>query len=159
VQGSALDLPFPSSSFDFLYAIGSLHHTGNLRRSVAEVHRVLRPGGKAVVMVYNRHSARQLHSVYLPRALSRIGWHRAPSDAQIRAQYDTSVAGDVAPYTDFTTRREAAELFSRFSSVRVDRRNFDHLGVRGLAILSRAQVLRTPLPRWAGLDLYVTATK
>ena len=33
-----------------------LHHTPDIDRSVAEVHRVLRPGGTAYVMLYHRDS-------------------------------------------------------------------------------------------------------
>ena len=32
VQGSALDMPFPDASFDRVYSIGCLHHTGDLPR-------------------------------------------------------------------------------------------------------------------------------
>ena len=52
-QGSALDIPHPDGSFDVVVSIGCLHHTGNLAGAIDEVHRVLRPGGEAMVMVYN----------------------------------------------------------------------------------------------------------
>ena len=38
-----------NGTFDDVYSIGCLHHTGDLERSVQEVHRVLVPGGRAVV--------------------------------------------------------------------------------------------------------------
>ena len=44
VQASVLKLPFEDATFDYVYSIGCLHHTGDLERSVQEVHRVLRPG-------------------------------------------------------------------------------------------------------------------
>jgi SAM-dependent methyltransferase len=69
VQASALELPFPDARFDYVYTIGCLHHTGDLPRAVAEVHRVLKHGGTAVVMLYNRHSWRQLRQVALPALL------------------------------------------------------------------------------------------
>jgi SAM-dependent methyltransferase len=49
-------LPFPSASFDFVYAHGVMQYTSDDRRLAEEVRRVLRPGGQAVFQVYNRIS-------------------------------------------------------------------------------------------------------
>ena len=56
VQGDAENLPFPDGSFDFVYSHGVLHHTPDTPRAIREVHRVLSPGGRAVVMLYYRDS-------------------------------------------------------------------------------------------------------
>lgn len=49
-------LPFDSSSFDVVYGHGVLQYTADAARLVAEAHRVLKPGGVAIFMVYNRVS-------------------------------------------------------------------------------------------------------
>lgn len=49
-------LAFQDNSFDVVYAHGVLQYTADPQRMVDEIHRVLRPGGKAVLMVYNRYS-------------------------------------------------------------------------------------------------------
>jgi len=49
-------LPFAYGSFDVVYAHGVLQYTAEPRRMVAECRRVLRPGGDAIFMVYNRIS-------------------------------------------------------------------------------------------------------
>jgi ubiquinone/menaquinone biosynthesis C-methylase UbiE len=49
-------LNFPNSSGDIVYSHGVLHHTPDTAAAVREIHRVLRPGGKAVVMLYHRDS-------------------------------------------------------------------------------------------------------
>ena len=49
-------LPFPESSFDFVFAHGVVQYTTNPQRLVDECRRVLKPGGEAVFQVYNRIS-------------------------------------------------------------------------------------------------------
>ncbi len=149
VQGSALDIPHPDEAFEHVVSIGCLHHTGNLPRALAEVHRVLRPGGTAMVMLYNRHSMRLL----LRRARALRG----------EVAYDYNVAGDAAPETVFVTVRQVREeLFAAFADVRVERHNSDALTLmsfRGRTVgLSREQALTT-IGRIAGLDLYIHARK
>jgi SAM-dependent methyltransferase len=47
-------LGFADRSFDFVWSWGVIHHSANTRRIIEEVHRVLRPGGRFVAMVYHR---------------------------------------------------------------------------------------------------------
>jgi ubiquinone/menaquinone biosynthesis C-methylase UbiE len=49
-------LTFESDSFDLVYSHGVLHHTANPLNAFKEVHRVLKPGGKAVLMLYHKNS-------------------------------------------------------------------------------------------------------
>ena len=55
-HGDAESLPFADSSFDFVYSFGVIHHSPNTQRSLDQIFRVLKPGGRFLVMVYNRHS-------------------------------------------------------------------------------------------------------
>src|SRR4051812_38562872 len=105
LEGSALQIPWPDATFDYVYSIGCLHHTGDLPRAIDEVHRVLAPGGSAVIMLYNRYSARQLWRVDMPRIRAAVGRSVRRSAEAVRADYDTNAAGDAAPHTDFTSRR------------------------------------------------------
>jgi SAM-dependent methyltransferase len=54
MDGEAMS--FPDGSFDVVYAHGVLQYTADPGRMVAEIHRVLVPGGQAIVMLYNRRS-------------------------------------------------------------------------------------------------------
>jgi len=54
--GNAEELPFPSGRFGAAYSFGVLHHTPDTGRAIREIHRVLEPGGRAVLMLYHRHS-------------------------------------------------------------------------------------------------------
>jgi SAM-dependent methyltransferase len=52
----AENLDFPSGTFDLVYSHGVLHHTPDTPGAVRETHRILRPGGRAIVMLYHRNS-------------------------------------------------------------------------------------------------------
>jgi SAM-dependent methyltransferase len=151
VQASVLELPFADATFDYVYSIGCLHHTGDLGRSVQEVHRVLVPGGRAVVMLYNRHSARRARYA-IPRALQRRP--AGSLDDDLRVVYDAHDSGEAAPHTDFVSRSEVRHLFRDFASVKIEVQNFDgyRLGLKREWFLGN-------LARVVGLDLYIVADK
>jgi len=50
VQLDLMDLPFAAESFDFLLCNHVLEHVEDDRQALAEIHRVLRPGGWAILM-------------------------------------------------------------------------------------------------------------
>ncbi|MGE3821101.1 MAG: class I SAM-dependent methyltransferase [Isosphaeraceae bacterium] len=50
VQGDSERLPFASGSFDFVTCANSFHHYPNQDRAVAEMRRVLRPGGRLLLI-------------------------------------------------------------------------------------------------------------
>jgi SAM-dependent methyltransferase len=50
----AENLTFPASAFDFIWSWGVIHHSADTRRILEQMHRVLRPGGEARLMVYYR---------------------------------------------------------------------------------------------------------
>lgn len=152
VEGSALEIPWPDDTFQTVVSIGCLHHTGNLGRGIDEIHRVLRPGGVALVMLYNRHSLRQIAQA---RAARR---RQGGGESAVRALYDTNVAGEAAPHTDFVSRREAQQLFGGFSEVAIDVQNFDNVIYRGRLVIERKRLLGN-IGRLLGLDLYIKARK
>jgi len=161
-QGSALSIPYADASFDYVYSIGCLHHTGDLPKAVEEVHRVLRPGGRAIVMLYHRHSLRrfvQLPVRYLRNCIA--GRRRyAGFGETVRAYYDANTEGEAPPHTDFVSRRQVRRsLFKDFSRVRIDTRNCDaYVFLRGRIVIPRERLLGT-LGRVLGTDLYIVATK
>jgi SAM-dependent methyltransferase len=66
-QGSALDLPFADNAFDMVFSHGVLHHVPDINQAQSEIHRVLRPGGELVIMMYARWSLNYLVSIGLVR--------------------------------------------------------------------------------------------
>src|SRR5439155_8798469 len=77
----AESLPFADESFDLVYSHGVLHHTPDTARAVSEIYRVLRPGGRAIVMLYHRDSYNYQIGI---RLLRRAGMPLLRSEAGIR---------------------------------------------------------------------------
>jgi SAM-dependent methyltransferase len=71
-QGSVLDLPFPDNSFDMVFSHGVLHHVPEIGPAQQEIHRVLRPGGELVIMLYARWSLNYLVSIAVIRRLALL---------------------------------------------------------------------------------------
>jgi len=56
LKANSENLPFETGSFDRVWSFGVIHHSPSPDRIVHEIWRVLRDGGTAAVMVYNRNS-------------------------------------------------------------------------------------------------------
>ena len=78
----AENLDFADGSFDLVYSHGVLHHTPDTARAVQEMHRVLKPGGRAVVMLYHRGSYNYRIGI---RVLRRAGASLLKSEAGVQA--------------------------------------------------------------------------
>jgi ubiquinone/menaquinone biosynthesis C-methylase UbiE len=156
--GSALELPYPDESFDHYVSIGCLHHTGDVPGGLAEAHRVLRPGGRVVAMLYNARSLRRVVELPARRAWDRLRG-RAVAPDHVRAAYDRNTSGQSAPQTAFLSRSDLRRRFAGFGDVRIEAQNFDALRLPGgRVVIPRERLLGQVARRW-GLDLYVTAYK
>lgn len=83
VNGAGETLPFADGSFDLVICWDVVEHVQDPERLVAELARVLRPGGRALVTVINRYAFRDPHYHmpllnWLPRPLAEaiIDWRR-----------------------------------------------------------------------------------
>lgn len=98
---NVLDLPHQwIETFDGVVSIGCLHHTGNIPKALSEIHRVLKPGGRALIMLYNVEAEK-------------------PS-------VDKDTHGNKAPFTEYTHVDDLPRLFKAFSSWRYDLQNGKH---------------------------------
>jgi len=156
-RGSVLRCPFPDQSFDCVVSLGCFHHTGDIQRCLDETWRVLKPGGKAYLMVYSRYSYLRWLKWFGPTMDSLLGRAQAASEAERRA-YDSDLAGAAAPETVFVSRTELRRMLKRFSAVSLALENATHLGFRGRTIIPRRYLLSS-FGRLAGLDIYVDAAK
>jgi SAM-dependent methyltransferase len=55
VVADVRQLPFADASFDAVYSMGTIEHFEGTEMALVEIRRVLRPGGRAIVGVPNRH--------------------------------------------------------------------------------------------------------
>ena len=66
VKGIAEELPFKDKYVGQIFCSGSFHHFDNKLKSLKEMHRVLKPGGKVLILENNNKS---LHRYLIPRAV------------------------------------------------------------------------------------------
>ena len=59
-QSDATKLPFADNCFDCVYSFGVIHHIPDVKTVLAEVHRVLKPGGILQIAVYHLFSVHTL---------------------------------------------------------------------------------------------------
>jgi glycosyltransferase involved in cell wall biosynthesis/SAM-dependent methyltransferase len=75
LQGSATRIPVDDNSFDLVFSHGVLHHVPDIRGAQGEIHRVLRPDGRLVVMLYARRSLNYQFTIkVLRRAALLTAW-------------------------------------------------------------------------------------
>jgi SAM-dependent methyltransferase len=163
VVGSALDMPFAAGSFDFVVSIGCMHHTGNVPRCFEETYRVLRPGGTAILMLYNKFGFRQWRNYPVrtfKELLSAWGLRRGEDKLteEQRFNYDHNGAGAAAPETVLVGKREVRKMLNHFERVSICKQNADPLTFMGRLLVRRERLLGN-LGRILGLDLYIEARK
>jgi ubiquinone/menaquinone biosynthesis C-methylase UbiE len=131
-QADAENLPFRDDVFDIVYSNGVLHHSEDTVRCIAEVRRVLKPGGRAVIMLYSRHSANYWLSI-MPRGILFGGIFRWPEAEWVgRVTEGTPTFGATRnPITRVYSGRAMRALFSDFAveSLRKFSFQFDHFAI------------------------------
>jgi len=86
VQGSLTDVPLPSASVDLVYSMKVLAHVPPIQRALAELSRLVRPGGHLLLEFYNPYSLR-----YLAKRMggpARIA--AGTTDHDVFTRYDTA---------------------------------------------------------------------
>ncbi|HEY9230599.1 MAG TPA: class I SAM-dependent methyltransferase, partial [Blastocatellia bacterium] len=155
--GDAEQLAFPDERFDVVYSFGVLHHTPDTERAIAEVHRVLKGGGRAVVMLYHRASLYYWGGLMLKRGIFGGELRRArPAEMMSRYVEHSDTAG--RPLVKAYTRGEAHHLFRAFNDcqVSVNQLTRAELGRAGRAL---PENVFQWLARHFGWNLIITATK
>jgi len=163
--GDVEGLEFDDNSFDLVYLYGVIHHSPNTRRAVQEIHRVLRPGGTAKVMIYHLYGLMNFYEWILFGPLKMRPWR---SVRDVVFHHNESIG------TKLYTRAEAYELFSRYKDVQIrtlvdagdtldfqlsDRYNCEWIIRTAQRTFSFLKYLRPYIPNVLGTTMLITATK
>jgi SAM-dependent methyltransferase len=102
VEGNAEDLSFPDNTFDCTYSFGVLHHTPDTRKAIQEIHRVLIPKGRAVIMLYHKWSLNNF-----------VHWI-------LRRGFENAREGPDSPVTYRFSRQEVRKMCAAFTSCHIE---------------------------------------
>jgi ubiquinone/menaquinone biosynthesis C-methylase UbiE len=182
----AENLDFADNSFDLVYSHGVLHHTPDTVRAVQEAHRVLRPNGRAIVMLYHRDSYNYRVNI---RVLRRLGAHLLKSETGLKVVHrltgepveslreharelkedagsylapdeflsrHTDGAGN--PLARVYSRRQARELFKDFAEVKLATHFLNKRWLPVIGNLLTRKMEARLASRW-GWHLWIYATK
>jgi SAM-dependent methyltransferase len=187
VQGDATALPIASATVDFVYSFGVLHYIPDTARAVREIHRVLRPGGRCLVMLYHRSSLNYYFNILflrrlgasllaLPGAVGLLAWLTGKSKESLAGHrallrrhglaYLTDRQLFVSHNTDslgnplskIFSRRQARALVADFDQVETE---VHFLNLEALPLLDRllGPTAKEWLGRRLGWQLVVWATR
>ena len=92
-------LPFKDESFDFVFAVESLEHAVNIRAALSEFYRVIKPGGRLLIIDKNK-----FFTLFMPREPWEIWFSRRGLSRQLRrlgfrtkSHYGVPFEGNKAP--------------------------------------------------------------
>jgi ubiquinone/menaquinone biosynthesis C-methylase UbiE len=137
-------IPYPADHFDVVYSYGVLLCIPNIAQAVAEIHRVLKPGGVARIMLYYKHSYNYWVNIQVLRRLG-LNLLRLPNGPQLASRLsgqpievmnrykqifaeakrpdgqfflNQNTDGPGNPYTSVYTKAECRRLFGSFRKLR-----------------------------------------
>lgn len=109
--GDAENLCFDDNAFDVVYSWGVIHHSPDTPKAVSEIHRVLKPGGEAKIMIYHTKS-------FVGYMLwFRYGFIRLRPFTSLKEIYSKYLE---SPGTKAYTVAEARALFKQFAKVEIE---------------------------------------
>lgn len=164
-QVNGENLPFKDNSFDIIYSNGVMHHSETTTKMVKEAYRVLKPGGKIMMMLYAKISVQYfIHLLYhglIRGYYFRFGpkyWLGACTEGQPKFGSTRN------PFTRAFTKKEVYSLLSMFTDIQIKKLGFDisiipFLGRRirpflckifGLKLYKDVAILRAGYPFYGG---------
>jgi SAM-dependent methyltransferase len=145
----AQEIPFPDKTFDCVCSMGVLHHVPNTQKALDEIYRVLKPGGRLIVMFYHRNSAKY-------QLLYRVwSWVTGKSMQQLVNEFD----GVGNPKGSVFSKLQLGAMLGKFIDIKM------HVGYLATSdiILRGARYLPAnlfkPLAPLIGWNLYAKARK
>ncbi len=153
VHHDAESLPFDDGRFDLVYSNGVLHHTPNTAQAIAEILRVLKPGGRVIVMVYAENSLQYWRNLVWHYGL-KSGDLASQSMADIMSRTVERTGNDARPLVKVYTKPRLRALFGAFEDIRIVQRQ-----ISPELVPRRLRRLLPVVERLAGWNLILKARK
>jgi len=120
-HGDGETLPFEDNEFDVVYSNGVIHHTPNSQSVIDEIYRVLRPGGKAIIMVYAENSWHYWCQIVLNLGFLK-GKFDTLSPGGIMSESVERSSNNQKPLVKVYTAARLRRMFRRFEDVDICKR-------------------------------------
>jgi glycosyltransferase involved in cell wall biosynthesis/ubiquinone/menaquinone biosynthesis C-methylase UbiE len=153
VHHDAESLPFGDDTFDLVYSNGVIHHTPNTAKAVAEIHRVLKPGGRVIAMVYAENSLQYWRNLLWHYGL-KSGDLASHSMGEIMSRTVERTGNDARPLVKVYTRPRLRALFKPFREIRIVQRQMSPE-----LVPRRLRALMPVIEKVAGWNLIIKAVK
>jgi ubiquinone/menaquinone biosynthesis C-methylase UbiE len=183
---NAEELSLPDQSFDIVYSHGVLLTSPRIEQIVGHIHRVLRPGGQAVIMLYHKNSLNYqlsirfirrlgIFALFVPfvdklvssltgEPLERLNKHRSNLRAQglsylrMKNFIHKATDGPDNAYSSVWTKRDCDRLFAGFREVSYETWFINERHFPVLRNLIPRSLMRKIENRW-GWNLVIFARK
>jgi SAM-dependent methyltransferase len=155
--GDAEKMPFPSESFDIVYSFGVLHHTPNIDKAIAEIHRVLKPGGLAIVGLYHKNSWHYWVNLIFLMGIYQRKLFKMSVDELLSSSVEISHSG-ARPLVKVYSSSDCRRLFKEYSGINFKKR---HWSLDQIQIPTHwlEKILPAFLPDFLGWYIFVFAGK
>ena len=109
---------FEDNSFDIVYSFGVIHHTPETQKCIDDIRRVLKPGGKAFVMIY----AKGLNYLF------KLFYNHILQGGFLKYSLVETISGHSeykrkCPLTKMYSKRQARKMFSAFKNVKIRKKH------------------------------------
>lgn len=157
------NLPFPDESFDYVLAWGCQMHTPGTQEAINEVYRVLKKGGRAGSMMYNKNSLHWKYFIWFGKGVARLKLLKY-TEQELANRYTDGFADGGNMLTKFYTPDEAKDMYGKFGKVKISifdsDRMMNYFPHRRLPVgkLLPLEVKRKCARKW-GQTLWVEAEK
>ncbi|MDZ4730694.1 MAG: class I SAM-dependent methyltransferase [Xanthomonadales bacterium] len=118
VHHDAEKLPFADNTFDLVYSNGVIHHTPNTRTVINDIYRVLKPGGKTIIMVYAENSLHYWRNLVYDLGLKQdlLG---TCSIGEIMSRYVEITENNAKPLVKVYTKPRIIKMFNKFNNISI----------------------------------------
>jgi|TARA_Y100000294_G_scaffold176022_1_gene197423 2-polyprenyl-3-methyl-5-hydroxy-6-metoxy-1,4-benzoquinol methylase len=162
-QGSVEKIPFEDNQFDYVCCNGVIHHTGDTEKAAAEILRVLKPGGRAMISVYYRNFLLTKRFFPLMKTTLSILIRKSKLEGRekfLRAETPEDFVriydGDDTPIANLYNRAEGDHLFADYKILAAEPHYFP---IRFFKFFKVGGLVHWALDRYCGTLIYYLLEK